>query len=100
MDDRNKLYESFSRIDTKAGADIECKGMARVVRRQSGRWRIQVDELHNKVLFHPLIAGASIYLTEVMARVDSSIGSALIMVAVGLALELYRKLTRRPCCVG
>ncbi|MCP3707733.1 hypothetical protein M3I54_12180 [Paraburkholderia sp. CNPSo 3274] len=56
-----------------------------------------MDELHNKAPFHPLIAGAAIYLTEVMASVDSSIGGALIVVTGGLAFQIYRKLTRCNC---
>ncbi|HKR42867.1 MAG TPA: hypothetical protein VJU59_24840 [Paraburkholderia sp.] len=58
-----------------------------------------MDELHDKGLFHPLVAGAAIYLTEVMASVDSSIGRALIMVIGGLALQIYRKLTHCNCRV-
>ena len=59
-----------------------------------------MNELHTRTRFHPLIAGAAIYLTEVMASVDSSIGGALIVVASGLAFQLYRKLTRCHGCVG
>jgi hypothetical protein len=58
-----------------------------------------VHELHNRVLFHPQIAAAAIYLTEVMASVDSSIGGALIVVSGELALQLYRKLSRCNCRV-
>ncbi|MEX3951356.1 hypothetical protein AB4Y40_26815 [Paraburkholderia sp. EG287B] len=58
-----------------------------------------MDELHDKGLFHPLVAGAAIYFTEVMASVDSSIGRALIVVIGGLALQIFRKLTRCNCRV-
>jgi hypothetical protein len=58
-----------------------------------------VDELHNKGIFHPLFVGAAIYLTEVMASVDSSIGGALVVVTGALAFQIYRKLTRCNCRV-
>ncbi|WP_321924259.1 hypothetical protein [Paraburkholderia guartelaensis] len=58
-----------------------------------------MDELHEKGLSHPLIAGAAIYFTDVMASVDSSIGRALIVVAGGLALQIYRKFMRCNCRV-
>ncbi|MEM5400347.1 MULTISPECIES: hypothetical protein [Paraburkholderia] len=58
-----------------------------------------MDELHDKGLFHPLVAGAAIYLAEIMASVDSSIGRAVIVVIGGLALQIYRKLTRCNCRV-
>jgi Na+/pantothenate symporter len=58
-----------------------------------------VHELRDKVLFHPQIAAAAIYLTEVMTSVDSSIGGALIVVSGELARQLYRKISRCNCCV-
>lgn len=58
-----------------------------------------MDELHGKALLHPLIAGATIYLCEVMASVDMSIGRALLMVIGGLAFGIYRKLMRCNCRV-
>ncbi|MFP6561831.1 hypothetical protein WJ542_26515 [Paraburkholderia sp. B3] len=58
-----------------------------------------MHNLRNRALFHPRIAAAAVYLAEVMTSVDSSIGGALIVVAGGLALQLYRKFTRCHCCV-
>ncbi|MEX3921691.1 hypothetical protein AB4Y43_36700 [Paraburkholderia sp. BR10872] len=58
-----------------------------------------MDEFRDKGLSHPLVAGAAIYLTEVMTSVDSSVGRALIVVAGGLALQLYRKFARCNCRV-
>ena len=58
-----------------------------------------MDDLRSKTLYHPLIAAAAIYLTEVMVSVDSSIGGALVIVAGGLALQLDRSFTRCKCCV-
>jgi hypothetical protein len=57
-----------------------------------------MDPLHDKALFHPRIAEAVIYLTEVMVSVDSSIGGALVVVAGRLAWQLYRSLARCNCC--
>jgi hypothetical protein len=99
MERRNKVCETFRSLSEKTAFGIKWKGIARVVRPLSIRWRVQMDELHDKGLFHPLVAGAAIYLTEVMASVDSSIGRALIMVIGGLALQIYRKLTRCNCRV-
>ncbi len=59
-----------------------------------------MDDLLSKTLYHPLIAAATIYLTEVMVSVDSSIGGALVIVTGGLALQLYRSFTRCKCCVA
>lgn len=58
-----------------------------------------MDDLLSKTLYHPLIAAATIYLTEVMVSVDSSIGGALVIVAGGLALQLFRSFMRYKCCV-
>jgi len=99
MERRNQICETLQRISEKAAFDIKWKGIARVVRPRSIRWRVQVNELHDKGLFHPLVAGAAIYLTEVMASVDSSVGGALIVVISGLAFQIYRKLTRCNCRV-
>lgn len=94
MEKRNQVCEPLQRISEKAAFGIKWKGIVPAIRLRSIRWRVRMDELHNKALFHPLIAGAAIYLTEVMARVDSSIGRALIVVIGGLAFDIYRKLTR------
>ena len=94
MEKRNQICETLQRISEKIALGIKWKGIARAVRLRSIRWRVQAGELHHKALFHPLIAGAAIYLTEVMARADSGIGGALIVATGGLAFGIYRKLTR------
>ncbi|QBR01502.1 hypothetical protein [Paraburkholderia pallida] len=58
-----------------------------------------MDDLRTRALYHPLIAAATIYLTEVMVSVDSSVGGALVVLAGGLALQLYRSFTRGKYCV-
>jgi hypothetical protein len=94
MENRNQICETLQRISERAALGIKWKGIACAVRLRSIRWRVQAGELQNKALFHPLIAGTMIYLTKVMASVDSSIGRALIVATAGLAFEIYRKLTR------
>jgi hypothetical protein len=99
MEKRNQICGSSQRISENVAFGIKWKGIARVVWLRSISWRVQMDELHGKALFHPLMAGAAIYLTEVMASVNSSIGGALIVVTGGLALGIYRKLMRCNCRV-
>jgi hypothetical protein len=99
MEKRNHICETSRRSRENAAFIIKWKGIARAVQLRSIRWRVQANELHNKALFHPLIAGAAIYLTNAMASVNSSIGGALIVAIGGLAFDLYRKLTRCNCRV-
>jgi hypothetical protein len=95
---RNRACAAWQDMHRKLDFGNGRKSNLRIALSRSVCWRTQVDDLRNRTLYHPLIAGAAIYLTEVMVSVDSSVGGALVVVAGGLALQLFRNFTRCKCC--
>ena len=54
-----------------------------------------MDDLFNRMLYHPLVALPAVYLTSVMSDVDFSLGRALLMVACVSGHWLIRSIINR-----
>jgi hypothetical protein len=55
-----------------------------------------MDDLINRTVYHPAIAHPAIYLTEIMSRVDWSIGAAIVVLLGALSVQLLRMLQAGP----
>jgi hypothetical protein len=51
-----------------------------------------MDDLISRTIYHPAIAHPVICLTEIMSRVDWSIGGALVVLAGAVSIQLLRSL--------
>ncbi len=51
-----------------------------------------MDDLINRTVHHPAIAHPAIYLTEIMSRVDWSIGAAIGVLIGAWLIQLVRSL--------
>jgi hypothetical protein len=51
-----------------------------------------MDDLIDRTVYHPAIAYPAIYLTEIMSRVDWSIGAAIVVLLGALSVQLLRTL--------
>ncbi len=59
-------------------------------------WSIEMDDLISRIVYHPKVAHPAIYLTEIMARADSSIGAAIVVAGRRTCYTTAAVVTSRP----